>query len=364
MIMTVYKSLLHQMAMTTPTDFWNDSCSIPELTYALQNGAVGATTNPVIVHNVLKKELPQWKDRVQQIIEADPCASEVEITWRVVEALAIHAAKMLMPVYEREHGLKGRISIQTNPQFYRNPAAIVEQGEHFQALYPNLQIKIPVTQAGIMAAEELTYRGVHITATVCFTVAQALAVGEAVERGLARRAAEGKSVDEMNPVCAIMIGRTDDWMQVAAKRDGIAIDPGYLHWAGIAVFKRSYQIFQERGYRTRLLAAAMRHIMHWTELIGADAAITMPYEWQLFYNQSNVEVLERIEVPVSKHMIGAMYTRIPDFRRAYDPDGLHVTEFDAYGATARTLRSFMASYFDLMTLIRDFMMANPDKKGP
>jgi transaldolase len=362
MPMTGHKSLLHQMAMTTPTDFWNDSCSIPELTYALENGAVGATTNPVIVYNVLKKELPQWKDRVYEIIRADLCATEVDITWRIVEALAIHAAKMLIPIYEREQGLKGRISIQTNPQFYRNPASIVEQGEHFQTLYQNLQIKIPVTQAGIVAAEELTYRGVHITATVCFTVSQALAIGEAVERGLARRAAEGKPVEHMNPVCAIMIGRTDDWMQVVAKRDGIAIDPGYLHWAGIAVFKRAYQIFQKRGYRTRLLAAAMRHIMHWSELIGADASITIPYEWQLFYNNSNVEVRDRIQTPVSEHMIQAMSDRIPDFRRAYEPGGLEISEFDTYGATARTLRSFMASYFDLTALIRDFMLPNPDKK--
>ena len=41
-----YKSPLHEMAMTTPTDFWNDSCAISELEYAIENGAVGATTNP------------------------------------------------------------------------------------------------------------------------------------------------------------------------------------------------------------------------------------------------------------------------------------------------------------------------------
>ena len=53
--MTSYKSPLHQMATTTPTAFWNDSCSVPELTEAIDNGAVGATTNPTIVHYVLKK---------------------------------------------------------------------------------------------------------------------------------------------------------------------------------------------------------------------------------------------------------------------------------------------------------------------
>ncbi len=81
--MTAYKSLLHQMSQTTPTDFWNDSCSVQELTYALENGAVGATTNPPIVYTVLKKELNLWKDRVMQIINDNPTWSEVEITWKV-----------------------------------------------------------------------------------------------------------------------------------------------------------------------------------------------------------------------------------------------------------------------------------------
>ncbi len=136
-------------------------------------------------------------------------------------------------------------------------------------------------------------------------------------------------------------------MQVVAKRDSVAIDPGYLHWAGVAVFKRAYQIYQERGYRVRLLGAAMRHIMHWTELVGSDAAITMPYEWQLFYNKSGYEVKSRIDDPVDPRIIDEMSARIPDFRRAYEPDGLKVEEFDAYGATARTLRAFVTAYHDL-----------------
>jgi transaldolase len=51
------KSPLFLMAKNTPTQYWNDSCSIEELTYAIERGAVGATSNPTIVLNVLKKEL-------------------------------------------------------------------------------------------------------------------------------------------------------------------------------------------------------------------------------------------------------------------------------------------------------------------
>ncbi len=360
--MTEYKSPLHQMAMTTPTDFWNDSCSVQELSYALENGAVGATTNPTIVHYVLKKEMSLWKERIFEIIRENPTWSEVEVTWRVVEELAVNGAKMLAPVYERERGKKGRLSIQTNPQYYRNAQAIIQQAVYFHSLHDNMQVKMPATRAGIQAIEEATYRGVNINATVSFTLPQAIAVGEAVERGLKRREAEGKSIAGMSPVCTIMVGRTDDWMQVLAKRDNIAIEPGFLHWAGIAVFKRAYRIFQERGYRARLLAAAMRHIMHWTEFIGGDIVITMPYEWQLFYNQSGYEVSERIAQPVEERIVEALYARIPDFRRAYEPDGLTVDEFDAYGATARTLRAFNSSYHDLTNMVRDFMIPNPDVK--
>ena len=48
---------LYETATTTATDYWNDSCSVEELTYAIEHGAVGATSNPTIVGEVLKKEM-------------------------------------------------------------------------------------------------------------------------------------------------------------------------------------------------------------------------------------------------------------------------------------------------------------------
>ncbi len=56
MLETTYLSPLHKTVSTTATDFWNDSCSIEELTYAIEHGAVGATSNPTIVEQVLRKE--------------------------------------------------------------------------------------------------------------------------------------------------------------------------------------------------------------------------------------------------------------------------------------------------------------------
>ena len=241
------------------------------------------------------------------------------------------------------------------------PPAIVEQAVHFNTLAPNMQVKIPVTQAGVQAIEEATYRGVNINATVCFCVPQALAVGEAVERGLRRREAEGLPVDSMRPVCTIMVGRLDDWLHVLEKRDGIIVTPGYPDWAGIACLKKAYAIFHQRGYRARLLSAAYRHHMHWSELIGGDVVLTIPYEWQRLFNASTIEVKERFQNPVPPEVIETLLRLFPDFQRAYAEDGLSVEAFDSFGPTARTLRAFIASYHDLVAIIRDFMLPNPDQ---
>jgi transaldolase len=356
----VAASPLQQMAATTATDYWNDSCSVEELTYAVARGATGATSNPTIVGEVLKKEMHLWRDRIHELIAENPHWTEDEITWKLNEEMAVRGAEILLPVFEREDGRKGRLSIQTNPKLYRDASRITEQALHFGALAPNMQVKVPGTRAGAQAAEDVTAAGVSINATVCFTVPQAIAFAEAVERGLRRREAAGEDVSRMSPVVTMMIGRLDDWIQVLVKRDGILTNPGYVHWAGIACLKRAYPIFQERGYRARLLAAAYRHHLHWSELIGGDIVLTIPYAWQRLFNESDLEVAPRMDDPVPEEILSELYRKFPDFRRAYDPDAMTVEEFDSFGPTVRTLRGFIGSYQDLVATVRDFMLPNPD----
>ena len=72
MISSKFKSPLHEMATTTQTELWNDSCSVDELRQAIAHGAVGATSNPVIVGEVLKKELTEWSEPIRRIIAQMP----------------------------------------------------------------------------------------------------------------------------------------------------------------------------------------------------------------------------------------------------------------------------------------------------
>jgi transaldolase len=356
----MYKSPLHKMTSITKTALWNDSCSIEELTYAIDNGAVGATANPVIVVDVLKKEMQSWKDRIGAMIREMPKASEEEVAWKVVEEMSAKGAALLKPIYDHYKGWNGRLSIQTDPKYYRDGERIVQQALHFETLAPNMIIKIPVTKAGIWAIEEVIYHGASINATVCFTVPQAIAVAEAVERGLKRREKEGKDISRMGPVCTIMVGRTDDWLKVVAEKEGIITDPSHLEWAGVAVFKKAYQIYRKKGYRLRLLSAAYRNHMQWSEFIGGDVVLSIPYKWQKRFNASDIEVVERMDRPVDKKILDDLLSRFKEFRKAYEEDGLKVEEFDDYGATRRTLRQFLQSTQDLVKAIRDFMIPNPD----
>lgn len=359
--MSAYRSPLHQMSETTPTDYWNDSCAIDELTYGIEHGAVGATTNPVIVVDVLKKAYGEWHERIQGIVRAMPTATEDDVAWALIDEMAAKAAALLLPTFERTHGKKGRLSMQTNAKYYRNARAMVDQALHFASVVPNLNVKMPVTAAGIEAIEEATYRGISVNATVSFTVPQALAVGEAVERGLRRREAEGHDVSEMAPVATIMIGRTDDWLKVVANRHGIIVEPEALEWAGVAVMKHAYRLYRERGYRARLLAAAYRNHHHWSAFIGGDVVLTIPFQWAQRFNASDVTVIERIDDPVEGRYVDELRAKFDDFRKAYDADGMTVAEFDGYGATRRTLRQFIGGYAELCQMIRDVMVPNPDK---
>lgn len=343
----------------TATDIWNDSCAVDELEYAVGYGAVGATANPTIVVDVWHKEPERWERRVAELVAEQPTWSEREVAWQVVAEMSTRAAPLLLPAFEASGGRAGRLSVQTDPTLYRDTDAMVAQATGFAALAPNIIVKFPATAAGVAGMEEATALGISINATVCFSVAQAIAAGEAVERGLARRRSVGEPTEEMGPVITVMMGRIEDWLRVVVDRDRLSPNPTVLPWSGVAVFKAAVAAFAERGLHARLLGAAIRHRLHWTELVGGDVVITMPASWQRRFNASGIHATPRIDEPVDASVIEEL-RRLPDFVAAVEPDGLSIDEFDAWPPTVRTLRAFIASYHEMLALVRDAMLPNPD----
>lgn len=351
-------SPLLTMTETTPTVLWNDSADPKELKESISFGAVGATCNPVIAVATVKADLPRWTERIKEIAQEQPDATHSEIGWQVVQEVSVDAARLLRPAFDKYKGVNGRLSMQTDPRLARSKKALVEQAEHFYSLAENIIVKIPATSVGIEAIEEATYRGVCVNVTVSFTVPQAVEAAAAIERGLERREAEGKDTSTMGPVVTIMVGRIDDWLKDVYKKEELNFDPGYLEWAGVACFKKAYGIFQERGYRARLLSAGYRNTLQWSEFVGGDVVISPPFAWQKRFQKSGIEPVERMSVPVDPKIIEALET-MPEFRKAYEVDGMTPAEFDDFGATRKTMRQFLAADEELDGIVRDVLIPAP-----
>ena len=341
------------------TALWNDSADPAQLTRSIAFGAVGATCNPVIALAAVKSDLARWRPRIAELAAEHPTWGESQIGWRVVEELSIEAARLLLPAFRESRGFNGRLSIQTDPRLHRDADALVRQAVHFAGLAENIIVKIPATSVGLRAIEEATYRGVSINVTVSFSVPQAVQAAEAIERGLDRRDAEGLPAHEFGSVVTIMGGRLDDWLKTLAARERILVTPGSLDWAGVAALKRAYEIFRERGFRSRVLSAAFRSSLQWSELVGGDLVVSPPFEWQTLIEENALPAESRIDRPVDAAILSELLRKFPEFRRAYEPDGMTPREFDGFGPTRTTLRQFLEADAQLDAVVRDVLIPAP-----
>ena len=345
-----------QLTSELGSDWWNDANDHEELQHAVNEGAVGATSNPVITCAAVKNHPDIWLPVIDKMIESNSTGSEDDILWNLIDEVGKKAANILQPVYEKTHGQKGKLSLQVNPKFYRNSDLMFKQGKYLASLAPNIAVKCPALPAGIVALEKLTANGICINATVSFTVPQAVQVAEAIERGLDQAEQDGKNIEKLTPYVTIMVGRIDDHLKRIKQSKNIDVDPEIIDWASIAVFKNAYKIFQKRGYRSKLLAAAFRNQMHWSELVGGDIVISMPYDWWNKLNASDIEVKNRINNPVDSSIIDKLSNNFNDFNRAFDSDGMLVEEFEYYGASKHTMDTFLNGYDEFIQIIRSRMI--------
>ena len=100
------------------SDWWNESIDHLELKHAYDEGAVVATSNPVITLQSVKNHPDLWNPEIDKMIIEHPNSSEDEILWLLIDKVGKKAAEILMPVYERTDGQKGKLSLQVNPKYY------------------------------------------------------------------------------------------------------------------------------------------------------------------------------------------------------------------------------------------------------
>ena len=301
MAVTLVDSPLATMVERTPTDFWNDSCSLAEVAYAVERGGTGATSNPVIVGEVMRRERESWEPRVRELAAAHRTWSEVDLTWAIAEEMGVRARRSFDPSSTSTPGARAASASRRTRRCTGTPTRCSPRASASTASRRTSRSSSRPRPRGSWRSRRRRPGASRSTPPSGSPSAR-----RSPWRGRRARAPPvrggGGDPDSFAPVCTLMVGRLDDWVKVLVERDDIALDPAAASWAGIAAFKRAYGLYQERGYRTRLLAAAMRHRLHWTELVGGDVVLTIPHAWQVRFNASGIDPKSRIDVPVDTRL--------------------------------------------------------------
>ena len=165
------------------------------------------------------------------------------------------------------------------------------------------------------------------------------------------RRAEGKGIQPGQCFSVIMIGRLDDYLREVALDNQAGVSEQDIRQAGLAVTKRAYRIYRERRYESTLLVAALRGGYHLTELAGAELLMSIAPAAQEWFVAGDYPRIEKIDREIEHDVIGRLM-KIPEFKKAYEPDGMAPEDFISYGATQRTLCQFVEAGWRLLEGIR------------
>jgi transaldolase len=339
----VADTYLNWVIENTRTKWWHDSAEDAELETGLERGCVGVTTNPLLSAAAMNKNRGAWGKTLDEVLAQKlPSEAKAEAIMRIA---VTRAAAKLMPEYKRTKGQSGFVCAQVNPLRAGDRECMATMARRLHAWSPNIAVKLPATSAGLDVLEDCVADGITVTATVSFTVPQVLRVAERHRAGSAR--AKAKGIEAGKCFSVIMIGRLDDYLREVAHDNQTAIGESDIRQAGLAVTKRAYRIYKEEGYTAVLLVAALRGQYHLTELAGADLVMSIHPSYQEVFVTQDFPREARIEAPIPESTLDRL-REMPEFVRAYEPDGMSPAEFVTYGATQRTLSQFCEMGWKLM----------------
>jgi len=313
--------------------WWTDTAEYDTMDEAIENGATGVTTNPILIKRSLYDNADFWRPYLTSAegLSGDEKAEEI------LRCVTVKIAEKFLPVFEKMNGEQGFVCAQVNPKKQGDTKAMVEMGRRLASWAPNIAVKVPATAAGLRAIEELAAEGITTVGTVSFTTPQAVAIAAAQQRGLDRCRAEGRKPRKAFSV--IMVGRLDDYLRDVAKDMEADVPESHIISAGTAAIKKAYAICNERGYESMLMPAGMRGGYHTTALAGARMSMSLS-AGILTALGKETEYAEHIDEPVADEVIESLST-IPEFERAYYVEKLPQEEFIRYGASQRTLSQFV-----------------------
>ena len=194
------------------TKVWLDSVDPQLVDVNRRLGITGATSNTIIVSDIIKAGA--FDGRIGELI--DKGLNDDQIAWELTDGLVRKAQDVFLPVWERTRGDDGYVSFELDPLLEDvGPNAVpydvrvrryVELGRRWSAGHSNRMIKVPATDAGLAALEELAAAGVTINVTLIFSRRQYEAAREAIWRGAQRRPS---GPERFKSVYSIFVSRVD-----------------------------------------------------------------------------------------------------------------------------------------------------------
>jgi transaldolase len=217
------------------------------------SAVTGATSNPTIFAKAITGS-DAYDDQLRAAV-ASGVRDTQELFFEVALDDVRDAADLLRGVYDASDGRDGFISFECTPDLADDTAGTIEQALTLwgRLARPNVMIKVPATEAGIGAIEELTARGVNVNVTLLFSVDRYEQVIDAYVAGLERRLLRGRPVDAIASVASFFVSRVD------TKADALLSASSALRGrVAIANAHRAYGRYLERfaDERWRALAAA------------------------------------------------------------------------------------------------------------
>jgi transaldolase len=227
--------------IATGTKLWLDSID-PDLVKSNRAlGATGATSNPIIVSDLIKTGRFD-KDLARLMKEG---LSDHDVAWRMTDQLVRQAQEVFFPVWEQTKGDDGYVSFELDPllEDVAKPIPVAERtrryielGKQWSAGHKNRMIKVPATEGGLAAIEELCAAGVTLNITLIFSPRQYTAARDAMWRGAQRR----PSLDKFKSVYSIFVSRLD----VYTEKHVPSLSPAAQGQVGIVNAKRIWQMNQ------------------------------------------------------------------------------------------------------------------------
>ncbi len=337
------KPYLKWLVEETATGWWHDSADPDEIRLATERGALGVTTNPFLTAAALFKNRERWADETEAIVarQLDPERKAEEL----VRMLVTPVAELHRSSFEKSGGKTGCVCAQVDPYRAGDRDAMMAMARRLHGWAPNVVVKLPAVAAGLDVLEDCIAEGIAVMATVSFTLPQLIAIAERNRAGIRRAVARGVKPGKCFSV--MMIGRLDDYLREVSRDNAAGLSESDIRHAGLAVAKRAYGVYRKRGYESVILIAALRGAYHLTELAGADLVASLSPEAQQWFYTEEYPREKKIENEVPADTVRRLRT-LPEFVRAYDPDGMYVEDFISYGVTQRTLGQYSEAGWKLL----------------